>query len=1094
MSSLLNMKEGVPSTSTNEDGGGGPFLHLEEHEELDEDEEGSESPQSKEESGSEEPSPNNKKKRKLSRKDRNRRKNISTVLKDEDLDERTKDARAEEADRLKRLHEFQMRARMEQHQRQILNDGYSDLNGIYHKPPSLSIKSETTDIINLVSTSGSENENIKRLGQSDDDVEVISIKKDDAKIEDPSNSGMHVDDRFNVADENGRILINIGHPKEDSDVFLIPQLEKIVKPHQIGGIRFLYDNIIESLSNYNSIGYGCILAHSMGLGKTIQVVCFTDIFLRYTPGKRVLIIVPINTIQNWLNEYNQWIPSSSSSTYSWSKEIEPRDYEVFILNDNCKNLDQRGRLIENWYSKGGVLLMGYELYRQLANKKPRKKRKRKGPECIDIEEEDKEKVTLDSVQSALVDPGPDLIICDEGHRIKNSHASISSALKAVKTRRRVVLTGYPLQNNLMEYWCMVDFVRPNFLGTKTEFANMFERPIQNGQCADSLTKDVRLMKHRAHVLHNQLKGFVQRRSHVVLTKSLPPKEEHIIMLRMTPFQRYLYTAFMKDLLGANSVTNPLKAFAVALKIYNHPDVLYHFLKKREINNAMDLDFDFDEFGVAINPKNGKVSFKKEEIDYDWINDSMDNYETGLIENSPKMCVFFSLLRKTLQENDRMLLFSQSLLSLNLIEEFLKKEEPELKYFRLDGSTSGLEREKLISTFNKDDSIKLFLISTKAGSLGINLIGANRVVVFDASWNPCHDSQAVCRVYRYGQKKTSFIYRLIVDNCLERTIYDRQINKQGMSNRIVDELNPELRFQTKEIQTLLRSNEEDPPLNGFKIEMKTEDSVLANTVRNYYDLLTCNPFTHESLLIDRGDQKLSKAEKRLAERSYQIEKKAKISYGRPSYSAFYPKTDVDYSKNVRWPPSPSIEGAEGGHANSGTSSSFGSPLRGGTSSYPPLHSPSYPIPSQQYHNNINNQTTQQLPVPTSPLSEFQKRMTPSVANQAAMDPSSSSFPAEALSRQGVTFKHLVVQNDLLIPTNIPDSPLIALKRGQKVMIIRTSKGIYIRMGDQVIKIKLPPELLKEILKPSPSSSTEVVTLSDSDSEHNNTTGPGSLAIT
>ncbi|CAB4067173.1 RAD54L2 [Lepeophtheirus salmonis] len=546
------MKEGVPSTSTNEDGGGGPFLHLEEHEELDEDEEGSESPQSKEESGSEEPSPNI------------RKKGNSMKI----LDERTKDARAEEADRLKRLHEFQMRARMEQHQRQILNDGYSDLNGIYHKPPSLSIKSETTDIINLVSTSGSENENIKRLGQSDDDVEVISIKKDDAKIEDPSNSGMHVDDRFNVADENGRILINIGHPKEDSDVFLIPQLEKIVKPHQIGGIRFLYDNIIESLSNYNSIGYGCILAHSMGLGKTIQVVCFTDIFLRYTPGKRVLIIVPINTIQNWLNEYNQWIPSSSSSTYSWSKEIEPRDYEVFILNDNCKNLDQRGRLIENWYSKGGVLLMGYELYRQLANKKPRKKTKEKSQLC---------------------------------------------ALKAVKTRRRVVLTGYPLQNNLMEYWCMVDFVRPNFLGTKTEFANMFERPIQNGQCADSLTKDVRLMKHRAHVLHNQLKGFVQRRSHVVLTKSLPPKEEHIIMLRMTPFQRYLYTAFMKDLLGANSVTNPLKAFAVALKIYNHPDVLYHFLKKREINNAMDLDFDFDEFGVAINPKNGKVSFKKKKL-------------------------------------------------------------------------------------------------------------------------------------------------------------------------------------------------------------------------------------------------------------------------------------------------------------------------------------------------------------------------------------------------------------------------------------------------------------------------------------------------
>lgn len=129
-----------------------------------------------------------------------------------------------------------------------------------------------------------------------------------------------------------------------------------------------------------------------------------------------------------------------------------------------------------------------------------------------------------------------------------------------------MLTGYPLQNNLIEYWCMVDFVRPNFLGTRVEFCNMFERPIQNGQCMDSTPEDIRLMRFRAHVLHSLLEGFVQRRGHSVLRMCLPQKFEHVLLVRMTAVQRILYRTFMQELQSRNAVTNPIKAFSVCCKV------------------------------------------------------------------------------------------------------------------------------------------------------------------------------------------------------------------------------------------------------------------------------------------------------------------------------------------------------------------------------------------------------------------------------------------------------------------------------------------------------------------------------------------------
>jgi len=1023
---------------------------------------------------------------------RNKRKNIKNVLEEKKLNQSTQAAKAEEEERLDRLRDQKKMLMMEAlrtcHQR--YNEEHDESLSGLDKPikEEMFVSSDSDSECKVVS----------------DDAESI----EDEGEEDPNNSGMHVNDALNIRNIDGNVLVNVGHPEEDNDIYLAPQLAHCIKPHQIGGVRFMYDNVIESTSTFSSSqGFGCILAHSMGLGKTMQIVTFTDIFLSHTPGQKVLCIVPINTIQNWLSEFNYWLPAKGEYSKIAEKGVgvKCRDFPIHVLNDSLKNLQQRAGVIGNWRRNGGVLLMGYELYRQLANKKPRKKKpKGNGFDYIDIEEEDKNRGLLNDIQNALVRPGPDLVICDEGHRIKNSHASISQALKQIKTKRRIVLTGYPLQNNLMEYWCMVDFVRPNFLGNKTEFSNMFERPIQNGQCIDSTPKDVRLMKHRAHVLHEQLKGFVQRRGHTVLRQSLPAKTEHVLFVRMTDIQRKLYKRFMEELIDNRCVSNPLKAFAVCCKIWNHPDVLYNFLKKKE---EIDIDFDPEEV-MTLNPAKGgkgepevQLPFgKKEEINYEWAQGMMKNYTPELEQNSNKIQIFLGILEESMAVNDRILLFSQSLFTLNLIEEFLRRkkltnaEEPwqqGVNYYRLDGSTSALERERLINGFNANPKIKLFLVSTRAGSLGVNLVGANRVIIFDASWNPCHDTQAVCRVYRYGQTKATHVYRLVTDNSLEKKIYDRQVNKQGMADRIVDELNPDAHLSSKEVHSLICDEEEDPEESDMHDEITGfEDPVMKKIVSRFATKLTKAPFAHESLLVDRKDNKLSRAEKKLAERAYKLERTSKITYSRPSYAAFYPKqgnfatnlhnpgsngyTRNRYFENGKrlenWVPpnqpmTKPVASVRPMQADLPEREDYSQRIPSPNKNEPYQHVESaFPIPSfsnvlsaapekpartssewtqkeQAYPeaSKIQNLVSHTVPVTQPP------RIHKPVLN--------TSSALAALSSQGVGLQEVSVPRDLVIPTGTGTAP-IALKAGQMVMVIKTPKGIYLRMDEKIIKIKQP----------------------------------------
>jgi len=340
----------------------------------------------------------------------------------------------------------------------------------------------------------------------------------------------------------------------------------------------MYDNIVESLTRIENkkTGFGCILAHAMGLGKTFQVISFIEVVLRCTTAQRVLCIVPINTIQNWQSEFNNWLPENGQHRLDQDTLINyKRPFKVHTINDFAKTLKQRTEIILEWRNRGGVLLIGYEMFRTLVQNsttsKQMKNQKKLAFSSIGdtkpAEFDDRpELAKMSEIQVALLTP--DLVVCDEGHRIKNNMANIAKTLQKIATKRRVVLTGYPLQNNLTEYWCMVDFVRPSYLGTKAEFSNMFERPIMNGQCVDSTREDVKLMRYRAHVLHSLLEGFVQRRGHDVFYGQLTLKQEYIVLLKMSPMQKELYLAFMEAIgaMSTNEKANPLRSFAICCKV------------------------------------------------------------------------------------------------------------------------------------------------------------------------------------------------------------------------------------------------------------------------------------------------------------------------------------------------------------------------------------------------------------------------------------------------------------------------------------------------------------------------------------------------
>ena len=346
-----------------------------------------------------------------------------------------------------------------------------------------------------------------------------------------------------------------------------------------------------------------------------------------------------------------------------------------------------------------------------------------------------------------------------------------------------------MQNNLRELWSLVDFVFPGKLGTLPTFMEHFAIPITRGGYANASPIEVQTAYKCACILRDTIKKYLIRRikseQNVVL--KLPTKNEQVLFCRLTKNQRTIYKEYLRSQQCKDILQGSTQVFVGLInlrKICNHPDL-------------------FSDC-TQVQPEYGEDP------------DEVTQY--GYPKRSGKMIVLETLLKIWHKQHNRCLLFTQGKQMLTILERFLTDHK--YVYLKMDGTTSIGSRQGLVSQFNTDPSIFVFLLTTRVGGLGINLTGANRVLIFDPDWNPSTDMQARERAWRIGQTKNVTIYRLLTSGTIEEKIYHRQIFKQFLTNRVLQDPKQRRFFKSNDLHELFRYDDEND-----SDDERTETSIL-----------------------------------------------------------------------------------------------------------------------------------------------------------------------------------------------------------------------------------------------------------------------------
>ncbi|PKI55553.1 hypothetical protein CRG98_024053 [Punica granatum] len=329
-----------------------------------------------------------------------------------------------------------------------------------------------------------------------------------------------------------------------------------------------------------------------------------------------------------------------------------------------------------------------------------------------------------------------------------------------------------LQNDLEEFFAMVNFTNPGILGDISHFRRYYETPIICGREPTATEEEKKLGSKRSTELSAKVNQFILRRTNALLSNHLPPKIIEVVCCKLTPLQAELYNHFIQSKNVKRAISEEVKqskmlAYITALKkLCNHPKLIYDTVKS----------------GTPTSGFEDCIRFFPSEM-FSGRSGSWSGGDGAWVELSGKMHVLARLLAHLRHRtNDRIVLVSNYTQTLDLFAQLCR--ERRYPYLRLDGTTTISKRQKLVNRFNDPSKDEFaFLLSSKAGGCGLNLIGGNRLVLFDPDWNPANDKQAAARVWRDGQKKRVYIYRFLSAGTIEEKVYQRQISKEGLQKVI-----------------------------------------------------------------------------------------------------------------------------------------------------------------------------------------------------------------------------------------------------------------------------------------------------------------------